>query len=106
MIIKTLLTVVLPLGYALPWDGPKATAMAELGSVELFKREQYGVAPVAGWNPIPTRKPGGFFEDYALWKRSSALSLSLTSSNYSYNTCGFLSGATGSCSACPQFVSG
>jgi len=105
MIFKNLLTFLLPLACALPWDGPKATVITGLKSAELFKRNQYGIAPVAAWSPIPTRKPRELFEGYDLWRRQSASLSSFTSSNYSYDTCGFESGSIGSCTACfPKFL--
>jgi hypothetical protein len=96
MYFKFLLTIVLPLVSALPWDGPQVTATIELGSIELFRHDQIGIAVKPGWNPAPTAKP----QD--LEKRLSAA----FSSSTSVNTCGFLGGSVGSSSAYPGGVGG
>ena len=97
MYFKFLLTIVLPLVSALPWDGPQVTATIELGSIELFRHDQIGIAVKPGWNPVPTAKPRD------LEKRLSSAAFS---SSISGNTCGFLGGSVGSSSAYPGGVGG
>jgi hypothetical protein len=94
MLFKMIFWIMLPLVCALPWDGPKPTATAELRDIELFKREHYGVAPVVDWSPIPTMEPQQLFEGYSFWKRQSGVTSSATYSSYTYNTCGFWDGST------------
>jgi len=92
MIFKRLFTIVLPLASALPWDGPQVTATVDLGSFELLRHDQIGIAAKPGWNPVPTAKPRGFDEGYELGKRLT--SAAFTSSTI-YDTCGFLGGSVG-----------
>ena len=94
MNFKFLLTIVLPLANALPWDGPQVTATVELGSFELFRHDQIGIAAKHGWNPVPTAKPRELEE---LWKRQSS---SAASTSIIADTCGYLGGSVGSCLGC------
>lgn len=98
MNFKFLLTIVLPLASALPWDGPQVTATVDFGSLEFFRHDQIGIAAKPGWNPVPTANPRGLDE---VWKRAS--SAAFTSSTIA-DTCGYLGGSVGSCPACPGLV--
>ena len=83
---------------ALPWEGPKATQVIEVGSLELLKRQRNAVPGIAGRSPA---------EEDALLQRavatSSAATFSLSSSaaaattsfSFSSNTCGYLWGSAG-----------
>jgi hypothetical protein len=74
-LLRYVLSIVLPLASAIPWNGPEPTQVTNV----------YDVAN-GGWSPAPTMEPGALSGGFELKERQL----------FSYATCGFISGSTSS----------